>query len=202
MRFACILSVLAVLGCASPLPAVPTGLERDPCATAVTLTERERQYCSATALGPRLAVTAAHCVGRRGSVQYGREWMPAYPAASVVARDEQADLVLLRLSEPVVPWGYLQLYRDLRDGDAVTVAGRRSTVILARARWVTSDSTGSRRSAVWVDTELWPGESGLPLCDRFGAVVGIGAGPDLEDETRSYFAPTSAIVALLERTSP
>lgn len=193
-----LLFCILFIACASFPPLIPPTLDTDPCSTAtIVLIQNDNPICRAVVLGPRVAITAAHCVEGVSAIGYGTEWLPRYPTADVVVVDTDRDLAILSLSEPRQKWGHLQLNRELRVGDTVTVAGRRQAAVTDRSKWWTSIGSGTKRQLIEVDVSAPEGSSGSPLCDGSGAVVGICLGHSINGPTRGYFTSVNSVVSLL-----
>jgi len=165
-------------------------LQRVPGLTAALgdLTERLRRVTVQVRAGPRstgggivwrrqgLIVTNAH-------VATGSSFEVVLPndravRARLVARDPERDLAALELSpgdhEPAVRADA----RGLRTGELVVAVGHPHGVAYAAALGlVHRPPTGGRGPAAWLqaDIRLAPGNSGGPLADAAGRVVGINA---------------------------
>lgn len=123
-------------------------------------------------------VTSAHVVPRdQADVRLadGR----VFPG-SVVARDQANDLAVLRVAASGLPAATIGDARSLRVGELVLAVGHPWGMRLAATVGVVSRSlldgqSGSQRDLVCADILLGPGNSGGPLADARGRVVGINA---------------------------
>ena len=152
-------------------------------------------YCGAVSISPRLAVTARHCLRGDSVVRYAvpdRDWF-AFGEAWSVAEDLDRDLAIISLDEPRPIWLPVQVLRPARAGDRVRNRAGWTTVLDAN-RWV---RIGGGTVAISIETEApaRPGTSGTALIDRFGSLVGVCRGFDLESERGDYI-PAAAIAEL------
>lgn len=129
--------------------------------------------------GPGLIVTNDHVVrGDRAVVELadGRQW-----EAWVTARDREEDLALMRVSAPALPVVSVGDSRALQVGELIVAVGHpwgvRETatlgIVSATGPGTWLDRT--RRELVQADVRLAPGNSGGPLADAQGRVVGIAS---------------------------
>ena len=128
---------------------------------------------------PGLIVTNDHVVrGDRAVVELadGRRL-----EARVTARDREEDLALLRVSArdlPAVPTGDS---RDLRVGEIIIAVGHpwgvreTATLGIVSATGLGTWLGRTRRDLLQADVRLAPGNSGGPLADAHGRVVGIAS---------------------------
>ena len=141
--------------------------------------------------GEGLVITNAHVVGRRTRATVELADERVVPAA-VVARDDGNDLAALHVTAaPGLPPPVLVGdARALRVGELIVAVGNplgvRGTATLGivsaapgRATWMASSSGGLRdglpSDRLQADVTLAPGNSGGPLADASGRVVGIAA---------------------------
>lgn len=136
---------------------------------------------SAFAIAPGLLVGAAHVVTGASSIEiesaHAVNGEPAAAGAVVVGYDTARDLVLLRSSVEAPP---LRIDR-VRLGISGAVLGFRGSegLVVSPARIEHSVSAtgwwgdGTRRSLYLVAADVRSGQSGGPLIDRDGAVVGV-----------------------------
>ena len=126
--------------------------------------------------GAGLVVTNAHCIRRGASLQVsaGAKWREAH----ALAYHPHHDLALL--AAPSVSGPLLEL-RDpdsLRTGELVFAHGHplgiRDALAMGVLHAVTRDKSGSARWIV-ADVRLAPGNSGGPLVDAEGRLVGINS---------------------------
>ena len=104
-------------------------------------------------------------------------------AASVVARDERNDLAVARVQARDLPAATIGDARQLRPGELVLAVGHPFGVRSALTIGVVSSAPPGRgrrregwgRELVYADVLLGPGNSGGPLADARGRVVGINA---------------------------
>jgi len=119
-----------------------------------------------------LVVTNAHVAnGRHARVitSDGRE-LPG----DVVARAPDRDLAAIRLAASGLPVPDFRDTRTLRPGDVVIAAGNPLDLVGAITTGIVH-STDRRDSKVVADLRLLPGNSGGPLADSSGRVVGVNA---------------------------
>ena len=111
----------------------------------------------------------------RAALEDGRE-LPA----QVIARDEEIDLALLRVEAQDLPAALIADGRSLRIGNLVLAVGhpwgQRGMVTLGLVSGLHTVQTDGPRGSVEIirsDARLAPGNSGGPLVNAAGAVVGI-----------------------------
>lgn len=100
--------------------------------------------------------------------------------AMVTARDERNDLAVLHVSAADLPALPLGDARALRPGELVLAVGHPFGVRHALTIGVVSATPrpaapGRERELIAADVRLWPGNSGGPLTDARGRVVGVNA---------------------------
>src|SRR5262245_57315077 len=97
----------------------------------------------------------------------------------VEARDEKADLALVRAARPLGQPVALRVGRPLSTGEPVLAFGFPLTGLIAQQRNVTPGIVSSTAgiqgdtSQTQITNPVQPGNSGGPLVDSFGAVVGV-----------------------------
>ena len=100
-------------------------------------------------------------------------------AATIVAKDRQNDLALLRVDTPVSSVAALRSGRPLRQGETVVAYGFPLTGLVSSGGTLTTGTvsalTGIEDDArfLQVSTQIQPGNSGGPLMDTTGAIVGV-----------------------------
>ena len=120
-------------------------------------------------------VTNAHVVRSCRSVHIalgGGEKVPGL----VEARDEKADLALVRAARPLGQPVALRVSRPLATGEPVLAFGFPPAGLVAQQLNVTPgivSSTQGDASHTQITNPVQPGNSGGPLVDSFGAVVGV-----------------------------
>jgi len=125
-----------------------------------------------------IILTNFHVIAHRGELSVGLRNGDIYPA-SVVAKDPEIDLALLKIEAQGLKKAKIN-GRDLRVGHLVFAVGhpwgQRGAVTAGLVSSLGTAETGGRRGQVDVirsDARLAPGNSGGPLVDAAGAVVGI-----------------------------
>jgi serine protease Do len=125
---------------------------------------------------PELVVTNAHVVP--GSHPRVRRADGGMARGRVVTRDRQADLALLHVPELGLPVATVGSAAELRVGSLLVAVGHPFGIRGALTTGIVHalDSRG-RASRSWIqgDLRLGPGNSGGPLADARGRVVGINA---------------------------
>ncbi|MBC5802533.1 MAG: serine protease [Candidatus Eremiobacteraeota bacterium] len=162
-----------------------------------TVRVHDAQGCcsgSGVAWGGRgdLILTNAHVVGGGGDAVVecdgGRR-----ARAHVIARDTRLDLAALHVPGTTLPLAEVRRARSVAPGELVLAVGNPLGLVGAL-----SVGLVQRCNARWVvaDVNLAPGNSGGPLADAAGRVVGINSmvAPGL-----AYAVPSAAIAAWLER---
>jgi serine protease Do len=125
--------------------------------------------------GDGLVVTNAHVVrGSRAKVQLwdGREF-----EAAVVSRDARRDLVLLRMDAANLPSASAAYSSEARPGELAIAVGNPMGFVGALATGVVHAVGPVRglgpRSWVQADVRLAPGNSGGPLANAHGRIIGV-----------------------------
>jgi serine protease Do len=127
--------------------------------------------------GDGLVVTNAHCVPRGGALEVGADGR--WHAARVIAYHPRHDLALLEAPSVRGPLLEAREASSLRAGELVFAHGHPLGVRDALAMGVVHAVTGDTRSngPRWIvaDIRLAPGNSGGPLVDAEGRLVGINS---------------------------
>lgn len=143
-----------------------------------------------------LVVTNAHVA--RGDGMRVRLWDGRELATSLLARDPRRDLALLTVPAARLPAAIPGDPERLRAGELVVAFGHPMGVANALAMGVVHQPPASRGpGARWVraDIRLAPGNSGGPLADAEGRVVGINT---LVAGGLGYAVPASAVARFLD----
>lgn len=138
-----------------------------------TLVVRSRGgHGSGLAVGGDLVVTNAHVAGR-GPVEIelasGRR-----VASQIVATAPERDLALVRVPSLDAPAQPFRDSRTLRTGDIVFASGNPLGIVGALSAGIVH-SVDPRGRHVVADVRIAPGNSGGPLADASGAIVGVNA---------------------------
>jgi serine protease Do len=126
--------------------------------------------------GAGLVVTNAHCIRRGASLQViaGSRWREAH----ALAYHPHHDLALLAAPSVTGPLLELRDPESLRTGELVFALGHplgiKDALAMGVLHAVTRDKSGSARWIV-ADVRLAPGNSGGPLIDAEGRLVGINS---------------------------
>ena len=126
--------------------------------------------------GAGLVVTNAHCIRRGAAVQViaGGKWREAH----ALAYHPHHDLALLAAPSVTGPLLELRDPESLRSGELVLAHGHplgvKDALAMGVLHAVTRDRSGSARWIV-ADVRLAPGNSGGPLVDAEGRLVGINS---------------------------
>lgn len=167
----------------------------------VTVLREERPVGSGFAVSPEgYILTAAHVVSEPGrlSVRFANGLEAGVQA---VARDDRADVALLRAPVRSLPVLTLGDSRNLKAGDRVWIAGApvgleqsvSSGYVAASRRLV------GERAYIQLDISLNPGNSGGPVLDDEGRVVGIAAARVANAQGIGLAIPVAALEDLLAR---
>jgi serine protease Do len=152
--------------------------------------------------GPCLIVTNQHVVGPADSIRVRDSKAREY-TAEVVGADADIDLAILRIKDCSLPAATLGTTRDLRVGEDVFAVGNpyghghtvTRGILSARSR-----SLGLPKFDLFLQTDaaMNPGNSGGPLFDDAGRVVGVNTRVDGRAEAIGFAIP----VELLEGALP
>ena len=121
-------------------------------------------------------VTNSHVIGAADSIRVfvDGEWT----VAVVLANDKKNDLAIIKINKPTLPL-YLKEIEGPGLGDPMTVAGFPNPLIQGRSIKVTKGTLSGLKGMAddirhfQIDAAVQPGNSGGPLLDSTGAVVGI-----------------------------
>lgn len=125
-----------------------------------------------------LVVTNSHVIhGDRARIE---TWDGETREATLLSRDEDSDLAALRLSGAPLAAVETREGASLRPGELAIAIGHAwggrlhvTAGVVARAAANGADDRDAEHSAVYVDVQLAPGNSGGPLADARGRVAGI-----------------------------
>jgi len=143
-------------------------------------------------------LTNAHVVGDASAVDLvladGR-----MRSAAVLARDQATDLAVLRASGDDLPWRMLGDSRDLRPGQVAIAIGSpygfqhtvTAGVVSALGRSLRSTVGRLIEPLIQTDAALNPGNSGGPLVDSRGEVIGINTAAILGVQGISFAIPVN-----------
>lgn len=174
-----ILTLVLLAGCsAAPQPRTPTTEDIMRATVIVSASDRE---CAGVYVGQRLVATAAHCAeeGQLRVLTYAAhgDGEPAL-TCSVTAVDVDADLALLECPKAVGIRVLRLRETPVRPGERVRAIGHPAGI-----EWTLTDGVVSRHSQqmagrwfVFASTPIWSGNSGGPLVDQQGRLVGIASG--------------------------
>jgi S1-C subfamily serine protease len=104
---------------------------------------------------------------------------PGGVEATVLAKDARNDLALLKAAAPLPHAAQIRAGRSVRPGDDVVVVGYPLRQVLAAGATVTTGTVSALGglandpSKVQISAPIQPGNSGGPLLDRNGLVVGV-----------------------------
>jgi S1-C subfamily serine protease len=167
-------TLTAIAGCGpSPVPPEPIDavlrVEVEACGG------NNQQRATAVAVSDRTAATVAHTFGSARSFELvdnqGRS-----QAAAIIWLDPDRDIALLELDGPVASWLPLGDEVDGSDVELITAAGEdeftSKAASIVRHVNATLDGEGDR-AALELAADIEPGDSGAPLVDDEGEVVGI-----------------------------
>jgi serine protease Do len=143
----------------------------------VELTDTERAFGSGVVWEPDRVVTNAHVAAARPHVRVRRADGTGLDG-SVLARDRDADLALLHVPGLGLPAAAVGPADELRVGSLLVAVGHPFGVrgaLTAGIVHAVGKIGRSERSWIIGDLRLGPGNSGGPLADALGRVVGINA---------------------------
>jgi serine protease Do len=127
--------------------------------------------------GAGLVVTNAHCVQRGASLQIGAEGK--WRAADALAYHPHHDLALLAAPSVSGPLLEIRDAESLRPGELVFAHGHplgvNDALAMGVLHGVTRDERGGYPRWIIADVRLAPGNSGGPLVDAEGRLVGINS---------------------------
>ena len=121
-------------------------------------------------------VTNSHVIGAAESIRVFVDGK--WTAAALIANDKKNDLAIIKINKPTLPL-YLKEIEGPGLGDPMTVAGFPNPLIQGRSIKVTKGTLSGLKGMAddirhfQIDAAVQPGNSGGPLLDSTGAVVGI-----------------------------
>jgi serine protease Do len=118
-----------------------------------------------------LIVTNAHVA--RSRRLYVKLWDGREVEGSVTARDDRSDLAAVAISAGVLPVQTIRDARTLRTGEVVIAVGNPMGEPGAVSVGIVHHVPQDGRSLLAADVRLAPGNSGGPLADAEGQIVGI-----------------------------
>lgn len=121
-----------------------------------------RETATGVPAGPGRVLTVAHVLDGARSVRVGSR------AARVVSVDRRLDVAVLRVAGVEAP-----RVRCARGGDVVRVHLLAGAVNARVLRRVTATLDGASRPALELDAQVAPGDSGAPVTDTRGRLVGL-----------------------------
>ena len=165
-------------------------------------------YCSGVVIEKEgLVATAHHCIssGLSPLVRFenGNEYV-----AEIVAADQQNDLALLRLPKGDYPTRPIRKEMPKRGEDVYTLGhpfapAAEEAIFQGTLLWSVSKGVISKvgESLIQTDAALNPGNSGGPLVDENGAILGI-ASRKLRADNVAFVSPGSMLRALQKDPKP
>lgn len=147
-------------------------------------------------VSPHQVLTAAHVVQGAASVAVGHD--EEVYAATVTGIDSDADVALLDLTQPIAGGHVFDLATDqIPAGTEVAVIGHP----LGDPLTITEGNVSRSDDQLWPDVQLdvsvSPGNSGGPVLDRDGNVVGVLLAKDTEREGLAYALRSDFVLPVL-----
>jgi len=176
-----------------------------PSVVEISVTSPEARIGTGFAVSPTEVITARHIVIDADSIQI-RGFDGEDHTAVVVGTDARTDLALLRL-EGTLPPTILGASVDLRVGDTVLAVGNpyglghslSVGVVGHRGRKLSVDaSDGPRVNFLQLSIPLNPGNSGGPIFNAAGEVIGVLSGTHTQCQAIAFAVPVEAVVAGLD----
>jgi S1-C subfamily serine protease/regulator of sirC expression with transglutaminase-like and TPR domain len=150
-----------------------------------------------------LIVTNQHVIGEGRALFIETAGGERHDVTEVYAFDRKSDLAILRLKATDLPPLPLGEATRLRDGQAVVAIGNpRGLKYSVVAGVVSGRREVDGRGMIQVAIPVEPGNSGGPLIDRRGRVVGVVTMKSLVTENLGFAMPIDAVRPLLARPSP
>ena len=202
MIFACIFSV-SLLADESPDALHSKPVQIDEWMNSIPLVISGAQYCTGVLIDSRTVATAYHCVvsGREPMLEWddGKQ-----EVASIVAVHPKKDLALLQIQKTSRP--ILSVRKEhVQRGEKVWALGHPFAPFATGnyqdvLRWSVSQGVISNtgKDLIQTDTALNPGNSGGPLVDQNGAIVGI-VSHKMKAENLSFAIPSAAVLSLQKK---
>ncbi|MGL4549814.1 MAG: S1C family serine protease, partial [Gemmataceae bacterium] len=155
------------------------------------------------AIGGGLIVTNQHVIGEGRSLTVEAADGTRHDVTEVFAFDRKSDLAVLRVKALDVPPLPLGDAARLRDGQAVVAVGNPKGLKYSVVAGVVSGRREVEgRQMIQVAIPVEPGNSGGPLVDRRGRVVGVITMKSLVTDNLGFAMPIDAVRALVAKPSP
>jgi len=174
-----------------------------PSVVEVVITAPDGRIGTGFAVSPTEVVTARHIVIDAERIVI-RALDDREHEATVVGTDARTDLALMRVVDGSLPPARLGKSADLRVGDTVLAVGNpyglghsvSVGVVGHRARRLSVDAAdGPRVSFLQLSIPLNPGNSGGPIFDAEGQVIGVLSGTHTQGQAIAFAVPVEAVVA-------
>jgi len=179
--------------------------EAVPSVVSVAIEGGELRLGSGFAVSPDEVITSLHIVDAAGVITV-RDVSGAERVATVLGSDARSDLALLKVPGANLSPVVLGAASDLRVGDAVVAIGNpfglghtlSAGVVGHRGRRLARDaSSGPRVDFVQLSIPLNPGNSGGPVFDRSGHVVGVLSGVHGQGQAIAFAVPAEVVAEAL-----
>ncbi len=150
-----------------------------------------------------LVATNLHVIGEARPISVELSGGRSLPVESILATDQLRDLAILKVAATDLPFLPLADDREVRDGQAVVAIGNP----LGLERSVVSGVLSGRReiegrTMMQVAVPIERGNSGGPLLDRSGRVVGLLTLKSLQTQNLGFAVPSTALLPLVENPNP
>ncbi len=154
-------------------------------------------------IGDNLVATNLHVIGEARPISIVTSEGRPLEVTSVHASDRKLDLAILQVKEKGLPELVLGDSSELPDGIPVVAMGNPQGFRFSVVEGVVSatrDVNGI--SMIQLAMPIEPGNSGGPLLDRQGRVIGIPALKSVQTDNIGFAVPVNALKLLLEKPNP
>lgn len=133
---------------------------------------RKRLAATGIAWQQNLIVSASHVINMEEGLQVGLPNGEVVPA-TLVGRDNNTDLALLRVDAELTPLALAGAEDTLRVGNLVLAIGKPGEALQSTLGVVSALGLGKMGGGIQTDVVMYPGFSGGPLVDASGKVQGM-----------------------------
>jgi serine protease Do len=197
---------------ADPLPSPPVTPEqitKTSLASVVKITQFGREGVSGMGSGfviseDGLIATNRHVIGEARRIQVETPDGRQHPVLEIYASDLKLDLAILRVQTPGLPPLALADSDAARQAEPIVAIGHPAGLTYSVVSGLISDPARDVEGVpmIQVAVPIEPGNSGGPVFDRNGRVLGLLTLKSARTENLGFAMPSNALKALLEKPNP
>jgi serine protease Do len=156
-------------------------------------------------VAPDLIATNAHVIGLRRSITVLTSDGEELPVLSIEARSHELDLALLRIAPSKIKPLSMGKAKQVKQGQSVVAMGNPMGLEFSVVEGVVSgvrDIEGHGKNLIQVAIPIERGNSGGPLVDRTGKLLGLLTLKSVMSENLGFAIPAQAIEQLMQERHP